>query len=85
MAYNIFKMQSDYCSVLILLDFFVEFLIKVLLAKTKSNTIEVLISKAWIDSYINHNEFDSVNKIIREYNEMEEKIKSFKNAVEYYI
>ena len=56
-----------------------------LLAKTKSNTIEVLISKAWIDSYINHNEFDSVNKIIREYNEMEEKIKKFKNAVEYYI
>ena len=56
-----------------------------LLAKTKSNTIEVLVSKAWIDSYINHNEFDSVNKIIREYNEMEEKIKNFKNAVEYYI
>ena len=65
--------------------FFCWVYIKVLLAKTESNTIEVLISKAWIDSYINHNEFDSVNKIIREYNEMEEKIKNFKNAVEYYI
>ena len=65
--------------------FFFWVYIKVLLAKTESNTIEVLISKAWIDSYINHNEFDSVNKIIREYNEMEEKIKNFKNAVEYYI
>ena len=32
-----------------------------LLGKTKLNTIEVLISKALIDSYIRHDEFVSVN------------------------
>ena len=33
----------------------------VFLGEDKFNTIEVLISKALIDSYINHNEFVSVN------------------------
>ena len=33
----------------------------VLLEKDKLNTIEVLISKVWIDSYISHDEFVSVN------------------------
>ena len=32
------------------------------------NTIEVLISKALIDSYISHDEFLSVNNVLREYN-----------------
>ena len=34
------------------------------------NTIEVLISKALIDSYISHDEFVSVNNVLREYNEI---------------
>ena len=34
------------------------------------NTIEVLISKALIDSYISHDEFLSVNNVLREYNEI---------------
>ena len=34
------------------------------------NTIEVLISKALIVSNISHGEFVSVNKLLREYNEM---------------
>ena len=38
----------------------------VLLAKTKLNTIKVLISKALINSYINHDEFVSVNNMLRE-------------------
>ena len=41
-----------------------------LLRKDKLNTIEVLISKALIDSYISHNEFVSVNNVLREYNEI---------------
>ena len=45
-----------------------------LLAKTKLNTI-VLISKALIDSYINHDKFVSVNNVLRKYNAMKEEIK----------
>ena len=36
----------------------------VLLAKTKLNSIEVVISKALTDSYISHDEFISVNNAI---------------------
>ena len=39
-----------------------------LLGKDKLNTIEILISKALIDSYISHDEFVSVNNVLREYN-----------------
>ena len=42
----------------------------VLLARTKLDTIQVLICKALIDLYINHDEFISVNNVLREYNEM---------------
>ena len=45
-----------------------------LIAKTKLNKIKVLISKALMDSYINHYEFDSVNNVLREYNEIKEEI-----------
>ena len=38
-----------------------------LFKKTKSNTIEVLISKALIDSYINHHKFVSVNNVLKEH------------------
>ena len=57
----------------------------VLLAKTKLNTIEVLISKVLIASYINHHEFVSVNNVLREYNEVKEEIKNPKNTVKYTI
>ena len=49
-----------------------------LLAKTELNTIAVLISAAWIDSYINHNEFVSVNNVLQKYNDMKEEIKFVK-------
>ena len=55
------------------------------LAKTELNTIEVSISKALSNSYINNDEFVLVNKVLREYNEMKEEIKNSKNAVEYYM
>ena len=44
----------------------------VLLGKDKLNTIEVLISKALIDSYISHDEFVSVNNVLPECNEIKE-------------
>ena len=47
-----------------------------MLEKDKLNTIEVLISQSLIDSYISHDEFVSVNNVLKEYNEMKEEIKS---------
>ena len=52
-----------------------------MLGKDKLNTIEVLISKALIDSYISHDEFVSVNNVLREYYEM----KNLETSVEYTI
>ena len=51
-----------------------------MLGKSKSDTIEVLISKALIDSYISRDEFVSVNNVLREYNEMKEEIKKSWNV-----
>ena len=50
----------------------------VLLGKDMLNTIEVLISKSLIDSYISYDKFFSVNNALREYNEMKEEIKILK-------
>ena len=44
-----------------------------------------MISKALINSYINHDEFISVNNMLREYNEMKGENKNPENAVEYTI
>ena len=57
--------------------------IKVLLLKTKLNTIEFLIPKALLNSYINNDEFVSVNNVLWEYNEI--KIKDLEDAAEYTI
>ena len=46
------------------------------LAKSKLNSIEVLISKALIYSVISHDEFVLINNIIKEYDEMKEEIKN---------
>ena len=56
-----------------------------LLGKDKLNTTEVWNSKALIDSYISHDEFISVNSILREYYEMKEEIKNPEIFVEYII
>ena len=56
-----------------------------LLGKDKLDTIEILISKALIDSCINHDEFVLLNNVLREYNEMKNEIKSLQNSVEYAI
>ena len=57
----------------------------VLLVNTKLNTIEVLNCKSLIDSYISHDEFASVNNLLRKYNEMKEEIKNSESSVKYNI
>ena len=49
-----------------------------MLAKSKLNIIEVLISKALIDSVISHDEFVLINNVLKEYNGMNEEIKNVK-------
>ena len=45
---------------------------------SKLNKIEVLISKALIDSNISHDEFVSVSNVLKQGGEMKEEIKSLK-------
>ena len=54
----------------------------VLLAKTKLDAIEVLISNSLINSYISRDEFFSVNNVLIEQNGMKEEIKNPQNVVE---
>ena len=57
----------------------------VLPAKTKINTIEVLITNVLTNSCNNHDEFVSVSNVLRKYNGTKEEIKNPENAVEYTI
>ena len=51
-----------------------------MLAKSKLNSIEVLISKALIDPVISYDEFVLINNVLNEYNEMKEEIKNLKTS-----
>lgn len=53
--------------------------------KTKLDTIEILISKALINSHISHNDFVLVNNVLQEYNVMKEETKSPENSVKYLV
>ena len=44
----------------------------VFIAKSKLNSIEVLISKVLIDSVISHDEFVLINDVLKEYSEIKE-------------
>lgn len=55
------------------------------LAKNELNDIEISNSKALIDLFINHDEFVSVNNVLRVYNEMKKQIKNSTNKVVYII
>ena len=46
-----------------------------MLAKSKLNSIEALISKALIDSTINHDELISKNNVLKEFYDMKEEPK----------
>ena len=48
----------------------------VLLAKSKLSSIDVLISKAIIDSNVSHDEFISINNALKEFSDRKEEIKS---------
>ena len=50
----------------------------VLLAKSKLNSIDILISKPLIDSVISHDEFVLINNVLKEYSKMKEEIKYLK-------
>ena len=54
----------------------------VLLAKSKLNSIEVLISKALIDSVISHDEFVLIN-VLKEYNDTKKEIANLKTSPVY--
>ena len=55
----------------------------VLFAKAKLNAVAVLISKALINAYINHDQFISVNNVLRKYNETKKEIKNLETSVEH--
>ena len=50
----------------------------VLLVKTKSISVEVLMSKALIDSNISDEEFVSISNVQKEYDDMKEEIQNLK-------
>ena len=52
-------------------------------AKFKLNSIEVLISKALIDSVIIYDEFVLINNALKEYNEMKKEIKNLTISLVY--
>ena len=49
----------------------------VLLAKSKLNSIEVLISKVLVDSNISHDEFVLIKNVLNEFYDMKEETKKF--------
>ena len=54
-----------------------------LLAKSKLSSIEVLISKALIDSIISHDEFVLLNTLLKEFYDMKEEIKNSNNKYKF--
>ena len=52
-----------------------------MIVKSKLNSIEVLLSKALINSAITLNEFILINNVLKEYNEMKEEIKNVKTSL----
>ena len=57
----------------------------VLLGNDQWNTTEVLICSALMDSYICHDKFASVNKVLKEYHEIKEEVKNLETSVGYTI
>ena len=55
----------------------------VLLEKSLLDTIETLISKALINSYVSYDEFVLINNVLREYNQKKKELKNPETSVEY--
>ena len=49
-----------------------------MLAKSELNSIEILISKALIDSNISHDEFVLINNVLKAFDNVKEEIKILK-------
>ena len=47
-------------------------------AKSKLNSIEILICKTLVDSFVSHDEFVLINNVTKEYDEIKEEIKNGK-------
>ena len=54
-----------------------------MLAKSKLNSIEVLISMALIDLNISHDDFILINNVLKEYDHMKEEIKNVKTYLSF--
>ena len=54
-----------------------------MLAKDKFNSAKILIFQALIESYITHDEFASVNNMLREYDDMKTTNKTSKTSAVY--
>ena len=52
-----------------------------MLPKSKLHSIDVLISKALINSSISHDEFLLINNVLKEYDDMKEGIKNLKTLI----
>ena len=55
----------------------------VLTAKIKLSTVKFFIFEALINLFVNHDEFVSINNVVREYNEIKEDIQNPENTVQY--
>ena len=52
-----------------------------MLAKSKLNSMEVLISKALINPVMSHDEFVLIHNVLKEYSEMKQEIKNLKTEL----
>ena len=50
-----------------------------LIAKAKLNSVEILMSKALIDTNITHDELVSINNVSKEYDDIKEEVRNLKN------
>ena len=55
----------------------------VLTAKIKLSTVKFFIFEALINLFVNHDEFVSINNVVRVYNEIKEDIQNPENTVQY--
>ena len=50
-----------------------------LIAKAKLNSVEILMSKALIDTNITHDELVSINNVSKEYDDIKEEVRNLEN------
>ena len=53
------------------------------LTKSKLSSLEVLISKSFIDSSISHDEFEWINNVLKQFYDMKEKIQNSNDKLKF--